>query len=75
MAVPPSVETPKNLAQRVRQLEIFQGGFMDAATTNNLSTVLELVFFFGLFANWIIHSLWMIWFDKQGSRVTNRSIR
>lgn len=40
---------------------------MEAVTVNNLSTVLELVFFFGLFANWIIYSLWMIWFDKQGS--------
>lgn len=45
---------------------------MEAATGSNLSTVLELVFFFGLFANWIIYSLWMIWFDKQVSRKTIR---
>lgn len=42
---------------------------MDAVSGNgyaNLGTVLELVFFFGLAANWIVYSLWTIWFSNSG---------
>ena len=68
MAVPTSVDAPKKIVLNMIGNNDFTEDFMEAATGNNLSTVLELVFFFGLFANWIIYSLWMIWFDKQVSR-------